>query len=82
MGKVIKAEREGKRKRQRQTERDFFEHQSKYQREPTLGYWERQLLRQQISASCLVDGLPSGIITCDYFQAATFIPLSRGPAFY
>lgn len=42
----------------------------------------RQLLRQQISASCLVDGFPLGIITCDYFQTAAFIPLSRGTAFY
>lgn len=72
----IKEERDGE-----ERGKIHFRAQSKYQRDLTLGYWGRQLLRQQISASCLVDGFPLGIITCDHFQAATFIPLSRGPAF-
>lgn len=38
-------------------------------------------LGRLISASCLVAGCPLGIITCDYFQAATFIPQSTAPAF-
>lgn len=38
--------------------------------------------RQQISASCLEAGFPLGTITCNYFQAATFIPWSRVTSFH
>lgn len=64
----------GSRKGESRGKNMFLEHQSKYQGDPTVGYWGRQSLRPPISASWPVDGSPLGIITCDCFQAATSTP--------
>lgn len=50
-----------KQKGRREGKNTFFENQSKHPRDPTLGCCGRQLLRQQIFASWLINGDPRGL---------------------